>query len=78
MGTKSIKHIQARVSEELYREIGKRVDSGMYTSTSEVIRDALRKLFAEQSRSFLRDLAKEMKLSEKEMLDEWVKVRKGA
>ncbi len=78
MVTKSLKNIQARVPDELYEEIDRRIDSGMYTSKSEIIREALRKLFAEQSRSFLRDLVKEMELSEEEMIEEWIKVRKGA
>ncbi len=78
MVTKSLKSIQARVPDELYEEIDRRIDSGMYTSKSEVIREALRKLFAEQSRSFLRDLVNEMELSEEEMIEEWIKVRKGA
>lgn len=78
MGSKSLKNVQARVPEELYEEIDKRIESGMYTSKSEVIREALRKLFAEQSRNFLRELADEKGLSEEEMLDEWVKVRKGS
>ncbi len=78
MGTKSLKSVQARVSEELYEEIDKRIESGMYSSKSEVIRAALRKLFAEQSRNFLRELAEEKDLSEEEMLEEWIKVREGA
>ena len=78
MGTKSLKSVQARVSEELYDEIDKRIESSMYASKSEVIREALRKLFAEQSRNFLRELAEEEDISEDEMLEEWIKVREGA
>ncbi|MFW5898601.1 MAG: ribbon-helix-helix domain-containing protein [Candidatus Saliniplasma sp.] len=78
MGTKSLKNIQARVPTELYDEIDKRIESGMYASKSEVIREALRKMFAEQSRNFLRDLAEKRDLSEDEMLEEWIRVREGA
>ncbi|MGM0510937.1 MAG: ribbon-helix-helix domain-containing protein [Thermoplasmatota archaeon] len=78
MGTKSLKNVQARVPEELYEEIDRRIESGMYASKSEVIREALRKMFAEQSRSFLRDLVEELEITKEEMLDEWIKVREGS
>ena len=37
---------------------------------------ALKKMFAEQSRDYLRNLAKERKISKKEMIREWEKIRK--
>ena len=70
-----LRTIQARVPEKLYREVEQRIEFGIYASTSEVIRDALRKMFAEQSREFLRLLVKEAGLSKKDMLNELWKIR---
>ena len=70
------KLIQARVPERLYREIEKRVVSGMYENKSEVIRDALRKLLAEHSRDSLREFARKTGITEKEMLKELKKLRR--
>ena len=70
------KLIQARVPEKLYREIEKRVVSGMYENKSEVIRDAIRKLLAEHGRDSLREFAKKAGITEKEMLKELKKLRR--
>ena len=70
------KLIQARVPEKLYREIEKRIVSGMYENKSEVIREALRKLLAEHSRDSLREFARKAGITEKEMLKELKKIRR--
>ncbi|MBL7206197.1 MAG: ribbon-helix-helix protein, CopG family [Candidatus Aenigmarchaeota archaeon] len=72
-----LKTIQARIPEKLYEELEQRVELGMYASTSEVMRDALRKMFVEQSRTFLRDLAKEKGIKKEELLEELWKIRRA-
>ena len=67
--------IKTKVSEELYAEIEERIRLGLYSDESEIIESALRKFFAEEAREYLRGLAKSAKLKEKEMLEEWKKVR---
>jgi len=67
--------IQTKVSEDLYTEIKERIRLGLYADESEVIQRALRKFFAEEAREYLRGLAKSAELKEKEMLEEWKKVR---
>ncbi len=42
------KTIQARIPEKLYEDLEDRIKSGIYSNRSEVIREALRKLFSEE------------------------------
>jgi len=72
-----LKPVQARIPESVERELDELVESGTYASRSEVIREALRKLLAENRRDSLREFAKSAGVSEKEMLDEIDDVRHG-
>jgi len=72
-----LKPVQARIPESVVRELDQLVESGMYASKSEVIREALRKLLAENRRGSLRELAEHAGVSEDEMLDELDEVRQG-
>ncbi|MCK4353447.1 hypothetical protein KAW65_08590 [candidate division WOR-3 bacterium] len=67
--------LQAKLPKELYSEIKERVRLGLYSNESEAINAALKKAFAEEAREFLKGLIKNMKISKKEMLEEWKKVR---
>jgi hypothetical protein len=52
-----------------------RIRLGLYSSESEIISKALKKVFAQVSRGFLRALAKREKVSERSILSEWRKIR---
>ncbi len=67
--------LQATISENLIKEVKRLIKLGLFKDESEVIQVALKKMLAEQSREYLRDLAKNMKVNEKEMIDEWRKIR---
>lgn len=67
--------IKAKMSKNLYDEVRERVRLGLYSDESEVIQKALRKVFAEEAREYLRALAKSRRIKKKEMLKEWRKVR---
>ncbi len=67
--------IQARVPTKLNREIEQQVKSGLYSNKSELVRDALRKMFAENGREILRELAKRSGISERSMLNELKNIR---
>lgn len=75
--SEELKPVQARIPESVARELDDLVESGMYASRSEVIREALRKLLAENRRDSLRELAEHAGVSEDEMLDELDEVRQG-
>lgn len=70
--------IQAKVPEKLYDEIQERIEIGIYADQSELLKDASSKMFAEESREFLRELVKRKRITKKEMLREWRKVRESA
>ena len=72
-----LKPVQARIPESVARELDELVESEMYASRSEVIREALRKLLAENRRESLRELAERAGVDEDEMLDELEDVRHG-
>lgn len=67
--------VQARIPAKLNKEIEERIKSGFYSNKSEVVRDALRKMFAENSREILREIARKSGISEKSMLKELKRVR---
>ena len=75
--SEELKPVQARIPESVEAELDELVESGMYASRSEVIREALRKLIAENRRESLRELAEHAGVSEDEMLDELDEVRQG-
>ena len=67
--------IQARIPLKLNKEIEQQIKSGLYSNKSEVVRDALRKMFAENSREILREIAKRSGISERSMINELKKIR---
>ncbi len=75
--TEELKPVQARIPESVESELDELVDSGLYASKSEVIREALRGLLAENRRESLRELAERAGVDEDEMLDELDDVRHG-
>lgn len=75
--SEELKPVQARIPESVDTELDQLVESGMYASRSEVIREALRKLLAENRRESLRELAESAGVDEDEMLDELDDVRHG-
>lgn len=70
-----MKTIQVSIPESMYKTLEKRIKLGLYSNENEVVNKALEKLFAEQSREFLRNLTKKLNISEKEMLSELKKLR---
>ena len=73
-----LKTLQARVPAALYEEIEERIELGLYASVSELVREALRKMMAAQSRNFLIDLTAKSGISKEEMLKELKRVRYGS
>lgn len=73
-----LKTVQVKVPERLYNEIQGRIEIGIYADQSEVLREALKKMFAEESREFLREIVKRKRITKKEMLKEWKKIRESA
>jgi len=69
-------NIQVKISDEIIKEVNSLIKLGLYKNEVEVMETALKKMFAEQSRDYLRNLAKERKISKKEMIREWEKIRK--
>lgn len=67
--------LQTKVPEYLYREVEELVKLGLFRNNSEVLRAALKKTLAEQSREYLRDLVERMGIIEKEMLKTLKEVR---
>lgn len=68
-------NLQANISQNLKREVSVLIKLGVFKDESEVIQVALKKMLAEQSREYLRDLTKREKITEREMLKEWEKIR---
>lgn len=75
--SEELKPVQARIPENVESELDELVDSGTYASRSEVIREALRGLLAENRRESLRELAERAGVEEDDMLDELDDVRHG-
>jgi len=73
-----LKTVQVKVPERLYNEIQGRIKIGIYADQSEVLKEALKKMFAEESREFLREIVKRKRITKKEMLKEWKKIRESA
>ena len=66
---------QIKIPRDIYFEMKDRIRLGLYSSESEIISKALKKVFAQESRGFLRALAKREKVSERSILSEWRKIR---
>ncbi len=71
-----MKLIRAKVPDKLGREVENLVKSGVFKNTSEVVSVALKKMLAEQSREYLRDLTANIGIAEGEMLKEWKEIRR--
>jgi Arc/MetJ-type ribon-helix-helix transcriptional regulator len=71
-----MKIIQAKIPDELSKEVEDLVNFGIFKDTSEVVRVALKKMLAEQSREYLRELTKGAGVRRNEMLEEWKRIRK--
>ena len=72
-----LKTIQARIPEQLYKNVEEMVKEGLYATTSEAVRDCLRKMFAEKHREILREEVKKQGITQETMLNEWEKIRHG-
>lgn len=70
-----MKAIQAQISESMYKALVERIRLGLYGDENEVVNKALQKLFAEQSRDFLRKLTKQSDISQEDMLAELKSLR---
>ena len=70
-----MKVIQAKIPDELSKEVEDLINFGIFKDTSEVVKVALKKMLAEQSREYLRELAKSASTKENEMLKEWKMIR---
>ncbi len=70
-----MKTLEARVPGDLYSEIKERVRLKLYPNESQVVVKGLKKVFAEESREYLRSLVKGLGITENEMLKEARKIR---
>ena len=68
--------IQATVPDELVREMEGLTRSGVFKDNSEVINVALKKMLAEQSREYLREIVRKAGIKKSEMLAEGKRVRR--
>ena len=72
---RKMKTLEVKISDNLYKEIKSLVKMKIFNSESEVVNRALIYLLSEQSREFLRNLVKDLGITEKEMLKTLQKVR---
>ena len=72
----SLRLIQAKVPAGLAEALEERVRLGLFRDTSEAVQAALRKAFAEEARSFLRNLSKAAGLKKRDLLATWSRVRR--
>ena len=70
-----MKNIYAKIPDMIYEAIDSRVKTGLYSDKNEVINIALEKMFAGESRKFLRNLVKGFDIKEADLLSELEKVR---
>jgi len=68
--------VTAQIPDDIYRNINKEIEMGVFSDTSEAVVSALKKVYAKKSRSFLKWLMKKEGISEAEMLKEIEKIRK--
>ncbi|MBI4685892.1 MAG: hypothetical protein HY755_11945 [Nitrospirae bacterium] len=67
--------IVTEVPEKIYRNINEDVKCGIFADTSSAVISALKKAYAQKSRTYLRWLMKKEGLTEAEMLKELEKLR---
>ena len=67
--------IHAKIPAGLANALAERVRLGVFRDTSEGVQVALRKAFAEEARSLLRNLSKAVGLKKQDLLATWSRVR---
>ncbi len=68
--------ITAQIPEDIYRNINEEIRLGVFSDASEAVVSALKKAYAQKSRSFLKWLMKKEGITEAEMLKELEKLRR--
>ncbi|MDP3297358.1 MAG: hypothetical protein Q8N09_07185 [Thermodesulfovibrionia bacterium] len=68
--------IVAQVSEDIYKNITEEVRLGIFSDTAEAVNTALRKVYTQKSRVYLRWLMKKEGITEEGMLMELAGLRK--
>jgi Arc/MetJ-type ribon-helix-helix transcriptional regulator len=68
--------IVTQIPKDIYRTINEEIKLGIFSDTSEAINFALRKSYAQKSRTYLKWLMKREGITEAEMLKELEKLRK--
>ena len=70
-----VRLIHAKIPIGLAHAFEERVQLGLYRDTSDAVQVALRKTFAEEARSFLRNFSKAAGLRKHDLLKTWSQVR---
>ena len=70
-----MRKIEARIPDDIYKNINEEIKLGIFFDTSEAVVSALKKAYASKSRLFLRWLIKKEGISEAEMLKELGRLR---
>ncbi len=68
--------IVAQIPENIYTNINEEIKLGIFSDASEAVVSALKKAFAQKSRTYLRWLMKKEGITEAEMLKELKKIRR--
>lgn len=68
--------IVAQIPENIYININEEIKLGIFSDASEAVVSALKKAFAQKSRTYLRWLMKKEGITEAEMLKELKKIRR--
>lgn len=68
--------ITTDIPKELYNVINEYVKLGIFSTPSEAVLFAVKKSYAQKSRSYLKWLMKKEEIKESEMLNEFKKLRK--
>jgi len=68
--------IVARIPEDIYKNINEEIKLGVFSNETEAVVSALKKAYAQKSRTFLRWLMKKENITEAEMLEELKKIRR--
>lgn len=68
--------IVARIPEDIYKNINEEIKLGVFSDETEAVVSALKKAYAQKSRTFLRWLMKKESITEAEMMEELKKIRR--
>lgn len=68
--------VVAQVPENIYKNINEEVKLGIFSDVSEAVISALKKAYAQKSRTYLRWLMKKEGITETEILKELEKLRR--